>query len=156
LILRNGGGLAIDQIRQLLRSGAVEGNGIISSTVTTATTIGYASGAVLVPGGGAFAGQSIAGPDLVLAFAVVGDANLDQTVGIGDFSVLGANFNRGGFWTDGDFDYDGQIGIVDFALLAANFNRTLADPVARQSVPEPGWAIPAAMLLLGRRRSASV
>jgi hypothetical protein len=67
-----------------------------------------------------------------------GDADIDKTVGIGDFSVLAANFNLPGKkWTEGDFDGDEVVGIGDFSLLAANFNLVAPAHLPRGVVPEP-------------------
>ena len=146
----------IDDVRRLLRAGLTGGTGIVSSAATASRRLGYAEGAVLLPGGGTVAGQPVDGTSVVLTYTLAGDANLDYAVGIGDFSVLGANFNTAGGWSRGDFDYDGTVGIGDFSLLAANFNLSLSASGARGgAVPEPTALAAASLaggLLLARRR----
>ncbi|MBL8134160.1 MAG: S8 family serine peptidase [Anaerolineae bacterium] len=57
-----------------------------------------------------------------------GDANDDNAVGIGDFSILAAAFGsaQGGANYDAraDFNTDGAVNIADFSLLAANFSQS--------------------------------
>jgi T5SS/PEP-CTERM-associated repeat protein len=136
-------------------NGAWNGDGINSSiaAITPNRAIGFAEntdiGAPLI-----FAGQ--VGGDLtsVLArYTIPGDADLDQFVGIGDFAVLGANFNKVGYWAKGDFNYDNLVNIADFSLLAANFNQSLPADLSWNAIPEPAGALSAAVaLLLSRRR----
>ena len=94
-----------------------------------------------------------------------GDANLDQSVNIADFAILGAAFNTTAGWAGGDFTGDGSVGIGDFALLASNFNFTYSGSavvpdgtvVARgNAVPEPSTAAAVALaaFVAGRRRRA--
>ena len=153
----------IDSIRSQIgagfNGGAWTGNGIISSLVSTAdkTAIGYAEAAdVLGPTGGMFGGMNVDGTTVLLRRTYTGDANLDRTVNISDFSRLATNFNAPGTWFNGDFNYDGTVGIGDFSLLASNFNKTLSASVARPgAVPEPAAGALIAMSgLLGRRRRA--
>jgi len=93
-----------------------------------------------------------------MAFTVAhtryGDANLDGTTNIGDFSVLASNFNSAGGWPQGDFNYDGTVNIGDFSLLASNFNLIAADSMSRGVVPEPatGVALLGGLALRRRRR----
>lgn len=87
-----------------------------------------------------------------------GDANIDQTVNIADFSELAANFNlTGKKWTEGDFTGDEVVGIADFSLLASNFNLSAPSGAARPgAVPEPatlGLLAVAAGAMLRRRRA---
>lgn len=94
---------------------------------------------------------------VLLRLTLAGDANLDGSVSIADFSRLAANFNMQGGWAAGDFDYDGMSGLADFALLAGNFNRQLPADPAR--VPEPamlGIAGPGITLIAFRRRRVPV
>lgn len=82
-----------------------------------------------------------------------GDANIDGTVNIADFSILASHYGQasGAVWETGDFTYDNAVGIGDFSLLAANYNTTGRNPAA---VPEPGaiGAGATAMAFLARRR----
>ena len=101
---------------------------------------------------------TLADVDLLLARVFLtryGDANLDATVSIGDFSLLAANFNQPAGWAGGNFNGDANVSIGDFALLAANFNQSgpVASMTAR-SVPEPAGLLGlwGAGLAIRRRR----
>jgi T5SS/PEP-CTERM-associated repeat protein/autotransporter-associated beta strand protein len=92
--------------------------------------------------------------DVLVAYTLYGDTNLDFSVNIGDFATLAANFNQSSNWGGGDANYDEIVGIGDFALLAANFNQSLPIDVARGgAVPEPAGAMMATLGIaaLGRR-----
>jgi hypothetical protein len=133
--------------------GSWNGTGIRSSVAATTpgTGVGYADVA-----SGTFFGETVTQPSVVVGLTLLGDANLDRVVDIGDFSTLAANFNVVGDWVQGDFDYSGTVGIGDFSLLAANFNRTFPGSLPRgAAVPEPAalslLALGAASLLRRRR-----
>jgi hypothetical protein len=86
-----------------------------------------------------------------------GDADINKTVNINDFSTLAANFNLSGKkWTEGDFTGDEIVNIQDFSALAANFNLTApADGARAHAVPEPttlAGLIAAASAMMLRRR----
>ena len=85
-----------------------------------------------------------------------GDADINKTVDIGDFSVLASSFNATAKkWTEGDFTGDEIVGIGDFSLLAANFNQSVPSSAARPgAVPEPTSACSVLMsaAIVGRRR----
>lgn len=95
-----------------------------------------------------------------LAPSLEGDANLDRTVNIADFSLLASSFGQSGTdWPRGDFNYDATTNISDFALMAANFGLTFTpgSTPARSSVPEPTMATLAIGLTVAaalRRRPA--
>jgi autotransporter-associated beta strand protein len=79
-----------------------------------------------------------------VAAALYGDANLDGSVDLSDFTFLAANFNgTSKVWAQGDFNYDGAVDLSDFTFLAGNFNKTLAagsgssGAVLGATVPEP-------------------
>jgi hypothetical protein len=78
-------------------------------------------------------------------FAFAGDANRDRSVDIADFSVVAANFNGAGTFSQGDFDYSGTVDIADFSVVAARFNTSLplARPAPRGSVPGGSASVPA-------------
>lgn len=132
-------------------NGDWNGDGINSSiaAITPNRAIGFAEKRDIVA-------PLIFGGDLtsVLArYTIPGDVNLDQFVAIGDFAVLGANFNRTGYWAKGDFNYDNLVNIADFSLLAVNFNQSLPANVSWKTIPEPTGPLSAAVaLLLSRRR----
>jgi len=51
-----------------------------------------------------------------------GDVNDDNSILVGDFSILSSNFNVLSFDSRADIDNSGTVGILDFSLLSANFN----------------------------------
>lgn len=129
-------------IRALLligrNGGAWNGGGISSSAAALdqRMALGYADNASL--NYVTFGGQTVSASSTLVGFTLAGDANLDGTVNIADFSRLAANFNLTSVWISGDFNYSGTTEIGDFAVLAANFNRSMATGLPRESdVPEP-------------------
>jgi hypothetical protein len=123
-------------IRQRLtsgyNSGAWNGTGINSSAAATTPSgsVGYADATELFTTFPAvFAGVPIDGTTLIIRHTISGDADLDRTVSLGDFSRLASNFNQLSTWASGDFNFDNATGIADFSLLAGNYNLTL--PVVR-------------------------
>ncbi len=83
---------------------------------------------------------------------LVGDIDLDGTVGLSDFTLLkdafGTSEGDPNFLAGADIDMDGSVGLSDFTLLKDNFGASAA-------VPEPStWALAALGLLAlagGRR-----
>ena len=66
---------------------------------------------------------------------LVGDANLDGSVDVGDFNVWNSNqFTNTAAWCSGDFNADGSVDVGDFNLW--NSNKFTSSDVS--SVPEPG------------------
>lgn len=161
LVVDHGGTNPFNSIASAVRNaysgGDWDGNGIGSSAAAASPTtlaVGFADNALL--GASTFFGEAV-GPNTVLArLTRVGDANLDGTTGIADFSSLAANFNAAGTWRTGDFNYDGQVNIGDFSLLAANFNQSVSAAARPGAVPEPSvisLVTLAAAALTARRRS---
>jgi lysophospholipase L1-like esterase len=71
---------------------------------------------------------------------LIGDANNDGTVNLGDFNVLASNFgesNRN--FTHGDFNYDGTVNLTDFNILASRFGNAALPPAFR-SAGGGAWA----------------
>jgi len=95
--------------------------------------------------------------EVLVQSALLGDANLDQRVSVGDVAILAANFGTNtGTWAQGDYNGDGRVTVGDVAILAANFGSNLTAPAGIAAVPEPSSLI---MLGLGtslalRRRRA--
>ena len=147
----------LSELRAKILTGFAGGNwngagGILSSTAAASAAldgIGYADAADTA--------NPTALPSFVVRYTLLGDANLDGTVGIADFSRLGANYNQAGFWDDGDFNYDGQIGIGDFSLLASNYNNSIGPGSTARgaAVPEPaslGLLLATGAVFVRRRR----
>ena len=84
--------------------------------------------------------EQIAGIDAWLFnwyFPYAGDANRDQTVNIGDLTLLAGNFGTSGkTWQQGDFNGDGLVNIGDLTILAGNFGSSVTSSSAT-TVPEP-------------------
>lgn len=131
--------------------GAWNGAGVNSSAANANAghSVGYALSSE-VPGAPIFGSPDATA--VLLRYTRTGDANLDGTTNISDFSALAANFNQPGAWVKGDFNYDGVVNISDFSLLAANFNQSAAS-LPRGSVPEPATLSVLSAALLLRRRS---
>jgi Ca2+-binding RTX toxin-like protein len=64
---------------------------------------------------------------ILVRYTTNGDASLDGSVDLTDFTYVGANFNDNGNnpLLQGDFNYDGSVNLNDFTFLASNFNQTL-------------------------------
>ena len=85
-------------------------------------------------------------------FPFAGDANRDQTVNIGDLTLLAGSFGTSGkTWQQGDFNGDGLVNIGDLTILAGNFGNSVTSPSAT-TVPESASAILLAGLLAGLLR----
>lgn len=100
------------------------------------------------------AGETVDSTTVIARYTLRGDANLDRTVDIRDFSLLAARFNTTGFWHHGDFNYDFTVNLADFAIMAANFNRTMsfADGLRGAAVPEPALAVVGLLVAISLRR----
>lgn len=85
-----------------------------------------------------------------------GDATLDGTVDLDDFSILAGHFGRSNAdWGVADFNGDNVTDIADFALMAGHFGKTAAAASRPGAVPEAGAGVVAVALaahLAGRRR----
>lgn len=148
--------------------GSWTGNGITSSVaaVTSLRSLGYGEASKVLGLSGAntttWEGQTVDATSVLVRYTLVGDANLDGFVDLGDLGgAVAPNYGIGSgkSWQDGDFNGDGAVDLSDLALLAANYGTALAAdlPVAFGSVPvpEPGLLpLAGTMLLLGRRRRA--
>ncbi len=66
---------------------------------------------------------------------LVGDANLDGKVSVGDLDALGIHFGQAGVWAQGDFTGDNMVTLADLNALGANFMANAGGAPA--AVPEP-------------------
>jgi GH35 family endo-1,4-beta-xylanase len=148
-----------DQVRSGWASGSWTGAGITSSSAATVaadssnphkTAVGFAQAGVL--GLTTLGGQTLTPDDIILRYALVGDANLDGTVNALDFNVIATNFGAAGTWQNGDFNHNDVIDTSDFEAMALNFNSVLQTPALGSVVPEPVSVFSLAALLIGRRR----
>jgi hypothetical protein len=88
------------------------------------------------------AGNALAGDDVLNFFFLMGDADHNGTVNLGDFNILAGNFGQSGRdFTQGDFTYDGVVNLNDFNLLAARFGQSLAPAGV---AARPGTGLPPA------------
>ena len=137
-------------------------NGITSSvaqanaSTSHPTALGYAEASTT--GLLSFDGVNTDADMILIRYTSGGDANLDGTVGTGDFMLLAQNFNKSSNvnWVNGDFNYDGVVNALDFNQLATNFGQTVAAPaVLGTLVPEPGALsmLAGALAILARRRT---
>ena len=137
-------------VRQQIRSAyapaggpAWGGNGITTSN-GTASQFGLGYGRAgdfnLTAPTSLFNGVANVNPnDILIAYTLFGDANLDGRTDSLDFSLLASNFGKPGVWRQGDFNYDGLTNSLDFSLLASNFGKTLpASALASASAAD--WA----------------
>ncbi|MCS7033954.1 MAG: hypothetical protein NZ561_08155, partial [Phycisphaerae bacterium] len=157
---------AVDsQVRSGFNGGAWDGLGIRSSEAAGVgnRAIGLAEAAD-IGSPLTFLGEPVDSTSLLLRYTLPGDSNLDGRVEIGDFALLGANFNQASYWAKGDFNYDGLTNLFDFALLGSNFNRSLGFADVSPGlwlgmVPEPGLGVIGLILgvrgLWPRRRAIS-
>jgi hypothetical protein len=143
----NDGGLIVDytggsplstitgQLTTGYASGAWNGNGINSAFAAASglsDALGYAEASELFGAFPAtFLGEDVDNSTVLVRYTLSGDANLDGTANIGDFSRVAASFNLAGGWSNGNFNYDILVDIADFSLLAANFNQSIPAALPR-------------------------
>jgi hypothetical protein len=157
LIVVNGNVATIAaKIASGFNAGAWTGPGIITSVATSSTGLGISRADDANLAGSTFGGVPVAAADVLVAFTLRGDANLDQRVDFIDLVRLAQNYNttaKG--WWQGDFTYDGSVDFDDLVKLAQNYNSSLfpsavpGAPVEFQtdvarafaSVPEPASAL---------------
>ncbi len=71
--------------------------------------------------------NSVAG-QVMLAYTLYGDVNLDGVVNLSDLGVLGDNYGHTGMtWQQGDFNYDGVVNLSDLGYLGDNYGHALTD-----------------------------
>jgi fibronectin type 3 domain-containing protein len=98
------------------------------------TALGFGEASTL--GLATFDGLTLGGNAVLVKYTVVGDTNLDGSVGLVDYNTLLANYNGNGQpWTSGSVDYSGNVGLADYNTILANYNQTLADFLPSASSP---------------------
>ena len=110
----------------------IDGFGVFdaSSTSPNRTAIGYAQGSSLSPAT-TYQGQPIDANSLIAVYTYAGDANLDKTVNLSDFTQMATHFNQtSSTWFTGDFNYSGTVDSADFTLLDRVVLRPLPYPDA--------------------------
>lgn len=119
-------------------NGTAAGGAINSSTAAGSVLgdgVGYGLGSEI--GLASIGGFAINPGDTLVRYALDGDADLNGSVSIADFSRVAANFNgTSKVWTTGDSNYDNATNIADFSPLAANFNQ--AATASRSPAPTFG------------------
>lgn len=95
---------------------------IISSTAANSEAydgVGYGIASIIgLPRFGTFQTTS---EDVVLRYTLLGDLNLNRSVGFEDLLLLARRFNTTGFWYQGDVTYDGLINFSDMLALGRNY-----------------------------------
>jgi autotransporter-associated beta strand protein len=162
-LIVDGGGLDLGRGRLTIESGASEAvlRALILAGRDGSASAGILSSAAAALGDRATVGYRFDGAGrATVAFAPVGDANLDGEVNLFDLvtSEASGRYGAGGAagWDDGDFNYDGKFNVFD--LLAIETSGTYAaGPLSIAAVPEPalGWIAAAAASAGLYRRLAS-
>jgi hypothetical protein len=135
---------------------AIDSGNLVSSLLASGRAIGYGEASDLFAGPtGSFAGETVDSSSILLAYTIVGDASLDQTVNSVDFNLFAAKYGTlaGARWTQGDFDGDSKVTSRDFNLLAGSFGQSLS-PSLGAIVPEPASSLFLLLVTMGifRRR----
>jgi hypothetical protein len=168
MVVEYGGSSPRAAIEGLIKNGfalgAWTGAGITSSAAAAATQTDHRTALGIVESSdintgtfSSFRGQTVDLTSVLVRYTAAGDANIDGTVDLTDFTLLASNFNgTSKRWYNGDFDYNGTVDLTDFTILASNFNYTLPSDAAAplgSVVPEPhALALVAAASLLVKRR----
>ncbi|QOV90316.1 autotransporter-associated beta strand repeat-containing protein [Humisphaera borealis] len=98
----------------------------VAGSATWSGSTGITSSAAQADPSRRAVGYSVAGPQITLAYAILGDASLDGTVNITDLGLLAQNYSQSNRnWGTGDFNYDGVVNISDLGLLAQNYSQSL-------------------------------
>lgn len=76
--------------------------------------------------------NSVAGT-VVLKYALMGDTDLDGTVGLSDYTTVVRNFGTGGSWDAGAVTYDAVVSLADYTAVVRNFGQST--PTAPAAAP---------------------
>jgi hypothetical protein len=144
----------VQDVRSLIRNGVNTARGIISSSSTATTRLGYGDNAVLNKS--IFGGQSVDTSSILIKYTYAGDADLDGDADGVDIGTWATNFTGelGGtgsnVWTQGDWDYDGDVDGVDAGLWAQAFTGELGGGgLGSLVIDDPNMAPGAAAILRG-------
>lgn len=101
-----------------------------TSTELDALAYGYAS---QIPRS-TFNGVAISGNDVLMAYTLTGDVNLDFKVDFSDVLAVAQKFGTqsGGRWIEGDINYNGVTDFNDLLLFGQNYGKTLASGPAER------------------------
>jgi ELWxxDGT repeat protein len=89
-----------------------------------------------------YRGLTIQSSSVLLAYALAGDANLDERVNSADFNLLAGNFGQAErLFSEGDFNYDGAVDSADFAILASTYGRSTALPTSGLPAAAPAGTL---------------
>jgi len=89
-------------------------------------------------------GLNPAANTVMMKYAVIGDTNLDGTVGLSDYTAMVRNFGTGTNWDQGAIAYGTTVGLADFTALVRNFGQSVpASVAAAQSASSATTALPA-------------
>jgi hypothetical protein len=103
-------------------------NGSILSSSAAATpltnSIGYADSADTANP------ANLPANTLELRYTVIGDTNLDGTVGLADLAALLKSYGSGTKWDQGEVSYATTVGLADLAALLKHYGQTASSPAA--------------------------
>ncbi len=137
-------------------SGRWDGPGLASSAAAADPAHLTALGVIPNTAGGAaavyptFDGVSAAASAVLVRFTTYGDANLDGSVDLADYTRIDAGFVSAATaaplagWANGDFDYDGVVDGSDYTLIDSTFNAAaaaVASPAAVTAAVPAGKAV---------------
>jgi autotransporter-associated beta strand protein len=120
------------------------GKGLVSSWILSNPDYGLAVVDNAELGLVGFHGRDVTADSLIVAPAVLGDANLDGNVNIADLVLLAQNYGESnGTWDLGDFNADRTMDSADLALIEQEYNGleedfTAAWALAQNLVPLDG------------------
>ena len=157
-----------DEIRDGYNGGYWNGTGLTSSLAAASGgkyALAYVDGSI-------DSGTPAQPGEVLVKYALVGDARLEGTVGFDDLLIVADHYGTSGNdWSQGNFTYDpaGMVGFADLLALAQNYQQPLTDSessqlspyflsqwaLAESEVPEPATnalAVGATFCLLVRRR----
>jgi hypothetical protein len=165
LIVQTSGGTAKSTAMANLKDQVISGStGIISTaqSLDSNTAMAVADNGIL--GYTSWGGQTVDSNSILVTYALLGDANVDDVVNSADNTLLSNNYGFSGRgWAGGDFNGDGTTNFADFIILSNHYGLTLDRTdsfagfaaAAGAAVPEPaslGLLGTGGLALMRRRR----